>query len=282
MGIWIFCDWIWSLTSFFLKTGLSAREMEQAGGLFFLCVFGLIVVSLLIWILIRNRNTLISMEKESEILLQEQLLCSQYQQLICEEEQKLSQVIEELGESFSILHDLIEKKEITVAMEMLKEQGEIAEGINLFVNTGNMVVNAAINGCFSRAARHHIKIISMVTGDFVGIEDYDLSCLLTNMLDNAIEGCLQIPSEEERKLFLEITAMGQNYIFKVENTIAEQVIKRNPSLCTTKKEKKCHGYGTGIIEEIAWKYHGHSEFYDRENVFCCRVVLCVEASAPSV
>lgn len=257
----------------FVKMGLTAKEMEQAGSLFLLCFFYLVIANFFVWFLICDQKRLILLQKENELLFQEIEFFRKYQKKVQSSDREIIQVKQEIGGMFQELYCLIKKEEISLAMELIREKKEILEEVSSFVNTRNIVANAAINGCFSRAARHHIKIISMLPEDFYGIEDYDLSSLLTNMLDNAIEGCLQLPQDKGRILFLEITNREQIYIFRVENTTAGQEKKRNPSLSTTKKEKSAHGYGTGIIREIARKYHGNAEFYVRENVFCCRVVL---------
>lgn len=257
----------------FVKMRLTAKEMEQAGSLFLLSFFYLVIANFFVWFLICNQNRLILLQKENELLFQEIEFCRKYQKKVQSSDREIIRVKQEIGEMFQKLYCLIKKEEISLAMKLIREKKEILEEVSSFVNTRNIVANAAINGCFSRAARHHIKIISMLPEDFYGIDDYDLSSLLTNMLDNAIEGCLQIPQDKGRILFLEITKREQIYIFRVENTMAGQGKKRNPSLSTTKKEKSSHGYGTGIIREIAGKYHGNAEFYVRENVFCCRVVL---------
>lgn len=262
----------------FVKMGLTAKEMEQAGSLFLLSFFYLVIANFFVWFLICDQKRLILLQKENELLFQEIEFCRKYQKNIQTSEREIIQVKQEIGGMFQKLYCLIAKEEISLAMELIREKKETLEEVSSFVHTRNIVANAAINGCFSRAARHHIKIVSMLTEDFQGIEDYDLSSLLTNMLDNAIEGCLQISQDKERILYLEITGRDQMYIFRVENTTTEQEKKRTPSLSTTKKEKSAHGYGTGIICEIAGKYHGNAEFYVRENVFCCRVVLYGKSS----
>ncbi len=56
-------------------------------------------------------------------------------------------------------------------------------------------------------------------------------------------------------------------------TFDESVLKRNPALKTTKKEKSSHGYGTKIIQDIARKYHGKCDFCEEDGFLCCSVTL---------
>lgn len=264
----------------------AGNRVGKTGGSLFcfclcMCICNVSLLCLFFRLLVSGRKRLVSLQREREVLLQEQSYRKQYLQMIQRNERKLRQLRQGLQEDFEGLLGLMEAGEDRRVLEILRGKREIVKEVSSFVDTRSMVANAAMNKCFSRAARHHIRITSMVPEDFEGIEEYDLSSLLTNMLDNAIEGCLQVPVGEERTMHLEITAgeepgrrdRGQMYIFRTENTSAGRVVKNNPTLATTKKEKENHGYGTGIIRDIARKYNGNAEFFDGKDTFCCRVVL---------
>lgn len=263
-----------------------SRGGITGGGLFLLCMCNFGLLHLLIWLLIFNQRRLTVLQKEGEMLSQEQSYRKQYWEIIHSNEEKLVQIKQGLLEDFKGMLHLMEAGEKYRVMEILRGKREIVKEVSSFVNTRSMVANAAMNRCFSRAARHHIGITSVVPEDFTGIEEYDLSSLLTNMLDNAIEGCLQIPRRKERVIHLQITSEGEwgkkemgghnkgrVYIFQTENTTIGQIKRKNPTLSTTKNEKKNHGYGIGIIQDIAQKYHGNAEFFDKKDFFCCRVIL---------
>ena len=248
----------------------------KAGVFFLLCVWNIGWLCFLIRLLVSNQKRLITLRKEREVLSQEQSYRKQVPEMLHSNEAKLWQLKQGLQEDFEGLLHLMETGENHRVMEILQEKREIVKEVSSFVHTQSMV---------SRAARHHIRITSMLPEDFTGIEEYDLSSLLTNMLDNAIEGCLQVPGGRERTMHLNITSEGKPgeeaegcssgriYIFQTENTTAGQIKRKNPTLFTTKKEKENHGYGTGIIRDIARKYHGNAEFFDKKDSFCCRVVL---------
>lgn len=251
-----------------------------------LCICNFGTMYLLIRLLISSQKSQLSLQREKEVFCRQQSYWKRWRQMVRGNEEKLKRLKKELLEELESLLQMMETGETLRVMEILQRKQERVTEVSSFVNTRSMVANAAMNQCFSRAARHHIQIVSMVPEEFAGIEEYDLSSLLTNMLDNAIEGCLQVPEGAGRSMQLKITTesrmetgkdkgheAGQIYIFQTENTAAGKIRRNNPFLATTKAEKENHGYGTGIIREIARKYHGNAAFFEREDAFCCRVVL---------
>ncbi len=97
---------------------------------------------------------------------------------------------------------------------------------------------------------------------------------ILDFLDNWLEnkGAIDI-SDTNKQIYLKISSDAYKYIFHLKNTIDDSVLKKNPALKTTKKEKSSHGYGTKIIRDIARKYHGKCDFYEEDEFFCCSVTL---------
>ena len=108
---------------------------------------------------------------------------------------------------------------------------------------------------------------------FDGSEYYyypELLHIATNLIN--IETC-NSSQREDKQIYLKISSDEYKYIFNLKNSIDESVLKKNPALKTTKKEKSSHGYGTKIIRDIARKYHGKCDFYEEDGFFCCSVTL---------
>lgn len=83
----------------------------------------------------------------------------------------------------------------------------------------------------------------------LGVDDYDLCSLVSNLYDNAIESCMRLA--DRKKAFIEIKSAVQNdyFILKVVNSCED-----------SDKEKyqkgAGHGYGLRITEDICRKYNG--------------------------
>lgn len=102
----------------------------------------------------------------------------------------------------------------------------------------------------------------VVLGRPVEIDSMDMGNLIDNLLRNGIEACEEMPGGGQ----LEIIIRKENGVveIEVENTIKESVIRKNPKLKSSKKEKGRHGFGMESIWKIIEQYQG--EYICREEV----------------
>lgn len=169
---------------------------------------------------------------------------------------------------FTAVAELISDGKHNEAKEYI--ESVINEKINpasAVINTGSAVVDAAINNKLTACARNGIEIKCMIDTQFVGINDMDISILLSNLLDNAISGCdMSNPKIElvikSKKTFIYIT---------VKNKIGESVLEYNPNLLTKKDDKGNHGFGIQSIKNIAKKYDGSADFSEQNGYFIAEV-----------
>ncbi|MCD7844697.1 MAG: GHKL domain-containing protein [Oscillospiraceae bacterium] len=105
----------------------------------------------------------------------------------------------------------------------------------------------------------------------IGIEDEDLCSLLSNMLDNSVEGCVRAGGGQVRATLR--TEKGCLFI-SVKNPVAGDVTEED--LSTTKKNPSAHGFGIPIIRRIAEKYDGFVTFRVDGGYFTTDAMLYME------
>jgi sensor histidine kinase regulating citrate/malate metabolism len=99
-------------------------------------------------------------------------------------------------------------------------------------------------------------------------------CIFSNLLDNAIEGC-QRNRESDNYIKIKTTRIGNYLGIKIINSKAteENILTEENIYRTTKMDKKNHGYGLRIIEEIISQYDGYKELQDNMSEFSAMVML---------
>ncbi|HBI72780.1 MAG TPA: hypothetical protein DEG06_11625 [Lachnospiraceae bacterium] len=127
-------------------------------------------------------------------------------------------------------------------------------------STLNAIINAKLNKCRQCGIEIHYNVV-----DRIEIDDIDLSILFANLFDNAIEACVHNTSKSSIYLMVTYEKAYLNIIMK--NTIEKPVLKHNPQLVTTKKDKKKHGYGLKTIDDVVRKYDGIKKYYEKDNYF---------------
>ena len=173
----------------------------------------------------------------------------------------------------SIKHDM--KNHLMVILSYLNDQdpeeakkyiSQILNKLNAvhsYIETGNSLMNHILNEKLSLARDKGIDIKAEVENlEFSKMESVDFSALLTNMLDNAIEACV-----EESEIRVAISRRREYETIVVKNRIKSSVLETNPNLETTKEDKAEHGKGVAQIRQITEKYDGMYDFYEEDGFF---------------
>lgn len=170
---------------------------------------------------------------------------------------------------------LIENGNANAAANLLRNVGDSVGKVvpKYNINTGNSVVDAIIS---SRAALCESKGISFTYCieplDEIKIETSDLSSLLSNLLDNAVEA-----AEKTTNGIIKIDIFKYKaYLdIRIENSFPgkNSIVHSGMRLLSTKFDGAMHGYGTQIIEGIAQKYNGDATWNADGDNFKFNVLL---------
>ena len=155
---------------------------------------------------------------------------------------------------------LIENGKVDTAKDLLKHISGIMDSLklDLGIETGNDIVDAILKSKSTLCKSYNINFIYH-TDDLkiLNLDDIDISSLLTNLIDNAIEA--SVGSENP---FIKVNIFKYNayWVFCIENSYCGNKVigKTNENLISSKKDQMRHGYGSKIIKEIAYKYNGEA------------------------
>lgn len=123
--------------------------------------------------------------------------------------------------------------------------------------SGNVYIDAVLRQKMVEYSDIEFQLDLVVTNDFK-MNGTDLVSLLTNIIDNACEELRRIQGSE---MILNIKGSGKQLIITERN-----ICRRNHDFETTKNKKE-HGYGLKIIQEIANKYDGNVEKHIIDDVY---------------
>lgn len=135
----------------------------------------------------------------------------------------------------------------------------------------NPIANSLMNLYASRAEAENIKIeFHGVIPEKIGIDNVDLTCVLGNALENALEGCLRLSKEIHREIIVSAKYIDNRFRFQVVNT-CDTDIEFNGELPLSKKISG--GTGTKSILYTAERYDGTAGFSLIDGKFVTQVVL---------
>lgn len=160
--------------------------------------------------------------------------------------------------------------------------------VDTVLKTGNVMIDAVLNSKLSLAKARNIAVeAKAIVPSRLNISDVELSMIIGNLMDNAMEACLQIREEERRFIRVYIDVMkGQLYIY-VMNAVNGRPEKRRqeirqeenlredsrPAEYRSTKVGRAHGFGLMRIDRVVEKYKGYIDRQDEENVFVTEILL---------
>lgn len=259
------------IISFFLTFVAMQEIPNNTRWLIVMCILGMVVINIVTVYLVVNLSRKNSAVRENQLLRIQQ----KYQQQYMETAEKQYETIRKLRHDFKnhniVISSLLDNEDFEKAKQYINDYLKQLSVSGTFVNTNNNIVNAIINCKAEIAKSLEIETSIITVSDFSGIDDLDLCSLISNMFDNAIDACRMV--KENKQIYFSVKKEDLSYTFCMKNSIAGSVIKDNPDLITTKKDKHLHGLGTKIIRDIAKKYNGMVDFFEKDDFFICYIIL---------
>ena len=161
-------------------------------------------------------------------------------------------------------HDYLNHLQIVYGLMELEEYDEMNEYLQKVykellktgkaIKTSKPAINALIAAKMAECEEKGIEFLVEVKSDLkdIGIEDWELCKVLSNLVDNAVRAVGESDSEE-KAVRVNITETAENYVFEVEDNgpkipdeIKELIFRKG---FTTKKGEG-HGMGLAIVSRI--------------------------------
>lgn len=101
----------------------------------------------------------------------------------------------------------------------------------------------------------------------------DVSAILGNLLDNAIEAVLRLEKDRERKIDIVIQYNNGKLIFNLKNTSRQLVTNFSHPLIKSEKGEERYGIGISSIKERVDRLKGYYDFGYQEGQYTALIVL---------
>ena len=125
--------------------------------------------------------------------------------------------------------------------------------------------------CMEKNIRYEFDIIA---SENLKIDDYDISTLFFNILENAIESNLKISDKKKRFIKLSVREYGNSLVIKMYN--ASTIENKINIMKTSKVDIQNHGFGTKSIKNTVNKYSGNVKFENKDYIFTTIIYIPYE------
>ena len=158
--------------------------------------------------------------------------------------------------------------------EYLKKLDADLTSVDNLIKTGNVMVDAILNSKITIATAGEINLNAKasVPGE-LSVSEIDLSIIIGNLLDNAIESCLKLLNPEDRFIRIYIGKHKSMLYISVSNAAG---VKNQDRIWRTTKKSHLHGFGIKRIDRIVAKYGGFVNRQSEDGVFATEINLPME------
>lgn len=158
------------------------------------------------------------------------------------------------------------------AEDYLDRLEEDLTSVDTVLKTGNVMVDAILNSKLTMIQEKKIAVdATAIVPEEISISGIDLSVLIGNLLDNAMEACMELDEEKERFIRIYIDIIKKQLYISVTNSMAGKA-KRTGSGFLSRKTGS-HGFGLLRIDSIVDKYGGFLNRQTEDGVFATEVTL---------
>ena len=190
-------------------------------------------------------------------------------------DEKIRKERHELKNNYFYIQTLIRERRIGEAEEYLSSViGKSLQALEQ-VSTGNAMLDHILNHKIAEAREKGIPVCTeIVVRPQLSVDEDAMCTILLNLLDNAIEASAVASAPDLRVSIREVPGY---LLCRIANRTDLDVLKSNPSLATTKKDKNSHGLGLKIVSAKVSHCSGSLETTMQNGYFTATVMLPLNA-----
>ncbi|WP_026523105.1 sensor histidine kinase [Butyrivibrio sp. VCB2001] len=171
-----------------------------------------------------------------------------------------------------VLAGFIQNQEYDKAASYLQEFDSMLEGVTAVSFCENTIVNELLTIYASQCQKLGFKPrIRADVPEHFAIEETDLTSLVANALENAVEALNHV-DQDKRALQVEISFDGRKLKLMTKNPAGREISFKDNGLPISTRPVQS-GIGTAQIKAIAEKYGGVASFSQEDGVFVVKAVM---------
>ncbi len=158
----------------------------------------------------------------------------------------------------------LETGEIARAIEYIDELDSRLMNVDVLIKTGNVSLDAILSAKIAKAKAENTSVtVKASVPEGLLLSDVELSIIVGNLLDNAIEACREASGEKFIRVFMCIK--GNMLYFSMLNSSGEKQSKKGRLFNSSKGG--LHGFGLKRAESIVKEHGGWCKFNSEEGAF---------------
>lgn len=172
----------------------------------------------------------------------------------------------------SVMRNLLQKAEYDQLQNYLNSYQKSVPDDSTFTFCDNRTINILLMFFAQQAKNNRIDfVVNAAIPENIIIPATDISVLLGNLLENAMDACTSLP-EEKRYILIKMRSDSASLFFTIDNSY-DGISRRDKhgNYLTTKKTGS--GLGLVSVRNIVKQHGGRMTIQEQNNVFCVSIML---------
>lgn len=149
---------------------------------------------------------------------------------------------------------------------------EIVDKLNVMQQTpeitGHSMIDLVITSKISKAKASDIKLnVTSILKQPISLSDSDISVILGNGLDNAIEAATKVDNKCNKIIDIQFRSERGIFTIKITNPIDKDVVIQGGRIKSLKPDYRNHGIGLNSISELVRRNNGYLSLQSKHNYF---------------
>lgn len=171
-----------------------------------------------------------------------------------------------------MIQGMLMNEEYVQAINYINTYTHSINQIKSIVNSSNPVIDILLNTKATIAQENAIKVNhELIVPPYLPLDSVELSILLANLYDNAIEGCLKI--EQNRFIDIHIKQYKNSLYIQFKNSYDGIIMSSEKQLISRKVNREEHGFGLQNIKEIIKKHQGSMQILHENKIFDISLII---------
>ena len=186
---------------------------------------------------------------------------------------ELKNIRHDIKKHMANVSHLLDGAQVGQAREYVDQLGERLDNMKPVIKSGNSIVDVIMSKYSAVCKSKDIELILLVDEvPKLEISPVDISAIMDNLLDNAIEAVLR-SNLEERCIEVKYFSYKGGLAIKIKNPYKGALNIQGEKLMTSKSELDTHGYGLKSIKTAIERNNGDFKYYIEKESFTAVVIL---------
>lgn len=252
-------------------------QAYSSGMFLILFLIGCLVLDVYIVVVFYRISIVRKTEKENALLQQQSEMQLEVYSDLQQRYQNSMRTIHDAKRHVRALESLIQSDHLAEAQQYKESLFQKLNELQPSIQCDNPLLSAILNHVFLKAEQRHIALKMDLQGEeqLSMLAGVDLTTIVSNLLDNAVDAVSELPEEQRYIHFAVAFQMGEIMIH-VENPTKNDLKREGNTIVSTKEGHL--GLGLKNVEMVVKKYKGDFKIYVKDGNFVVAITIPTETN----